>query len=149
MDYQFECNHFLEAFIDTGKDMGIDITSDLPKVYKSDIRYIETIKEKFKEILNNDHHCQFVVVYIPNKSVEIYGQIKKASDYYSCIPSQVMVTKSLNKGGVIYMSNVWLKVNAKLGGINFTSVPPEVNFKNPLLYNLFYFILYRKNILLV
>lgn len=112
--------------------MGIDITSDLPKVYKSDLRSVENVKDKFKEILENDHHCQFVIVFIPNKQVDTYGQIKKGSDYYSSIPSQVMVTKNLNKGGAIYISNVWLKINAKLGGINFNCVPPEVNLKNPI-----------------
>lgn len=62
--------------------------------------------------------------------MELYTQIKRASDAHLGIPSQCFVAAKANvgtgdptRGRDQYTANLALKVNAKLGGVNCTLEP--------------------------
>ncbi|KAI1152469.1 Piwi domain-containing protein [Nemania diffusa] len=60
---------------------------------------------------------QMIFFVVPNKNVLVYERIKKTMDCRFCCPSQVMQAGHVKKANAQYMSNVAMKVNAKLGGI--------------------------------
>lgn len=57
--------------------------------------------------------CFFVV---PNRNVDVYNAVKQACDLRWGAASQVMLNKHVQKCQPQYISNICLKVNAKLGG---------------------------------
>ncbi|KAI0530336.1 Piwi domain-containing protein [Xylaria digitata] len=60
---------------------------------------------------------QMIFFVVPNKNALVYERIKKSMDCRFCCPSQVMQAGHVKKANAQYMSNVAMKVNAKLGGI--------------------------------
>ncbi|KAI1131443.1 Piwi domain-containing protein [Nemania abortiva] len=60
---------------------------------------------------------QMIFLVVPNKNSLVYERIKKNMDCRFCVPSQVMQAGHVKKANGQYMSNVAMKVNAKLGGI--------------------------------
>lgn len=120
-----------------GESMGVKINDKKPIIEKADSRNTDSVSVAFNNIFKKKN-VEIVLVYIPNRETNIYTVIKQCSDVKYKIPSQVMVTKSVLKGGMQYSSNVWLKVNGKCGGYNFTTISPKSSLKNPLVYNFYY-----------
>ncbi|KAJ8130082.1 hypothetical protein O1611_g3549 [Lasiodiplodia mahajangana] len=60
---------------------------------------------------------ELIFFVLPNKNSLVYERIKKSMDCRFCIPSQVLQGGQVKKANAQYMSNVAMKVNAKLGGI--------------------------------
>ncbi|KAI1111144.1 Piwi domain-containing protein [Nemania sp. NC0429] len=79
---------------------------------------------------------QMIFFVVPNKNTLVYERIKKSMDCRFCCPSQVLQGGHVKKANAQYMSNVAMKVNAKLGGItckvaggnkpNFFQVPTMI-----------------------
>lgn len=55
----------------------------------------------------------FVVL---DRNVDVYRRIKKSCDIRFGVPSQILQSKHVFSASPQYISNVCLKVNAKLGG---------------------------------
>ncbi|KDO23468.1 hypothetical protein SPRG_21025 [Saprolegnia parasitica CBS 223.65] len=67
---------------------------------------------------------QIVFCISPMQDAGLYGGLKRASDVTFGIPSQCMLSKHIPKKNAQYISNVLLKVNAKLGGVNTVCKDP-------------------------
>ncbi|RHY09601.1 hypothetical protein DYB25_010480, partial [Aphanomyces astaci] len=67
---------------------------------------------------------QIVFCVAPVQDALNYGDLKRASDTVFGIPSQMMLAKHLAKQNPMYMSNLLLKVNTKLGGRNAVCKDP-------------------------
>lgn len=80
-------------------------------------------KEVIREIMNQVHAkhgkwpCMLVFI-LPSDSTQLYGLIKYACEVYIGIASQCLVAPKVNgqKHLDMYLSNVAMKINAKLGG---------------------------------
>ncbi|KAL1857831.1 Protein argonaute [Paecilomyces lecythidis] len=59
---------------------------------------------------------QLIIFIVPDKNTFTYLRIKKSMDCRWGCPSQVLQSEQLLKGNPQYVSNVLMKVNAKLGG---------------------------------
>ncbi|KAI3317284.1 Piwi-domain-containing protein [Xylariaceae sp. AK1471] len=77
---------------------------------------------------------QMIFFIVPDKNTLVYERIKKNMDCRFCCLSQVMVGSQVKKLSGQYMSNVAMKVNAKLGGVTCKVAGPNPNppfFKEP------------------
>ncbi|KAJ2982189.1 hypothetical protein NUW58_g6496 [Xylaria curta] len=67
---------------------------------------------------------QMIFFVVPNKNSLVYERIKKSMDCRFCCPSQVLQGGHVKKAEAQYMSNVAMKVNAKLGGVTCKVASP-------------------------
>ena len=81
---------------------------------------------------------QLMVFVVNAKSTEPYLRLKKSCDCRFGVVSQVMQSMHVQKAQTQYIGNVLMKVNAKLGGFSFRSLPEGqkpgagyTSFKNP------------------
>jgi eukaryotic translation initiation factor 2C len=66
---------------------------------------------------------QLLVIIVPDKNSFTYSRIKKSCDCRWGVPSQVLQAAHVAKNNPQYISNVLMKVNAKLGGTTARAVP--------------------------
>ncbi|KAL4953848.1 Piwi domain-containing protein [Aspergillus filifer] len=66
---------------------------------------------------------QLLVVIVPDKNSFAYSRIKKSCDCRWGVPSQVLQSAQVAKNNPQYISNVLMKVNAKLGGTTARAMP--------------------------
>ncbi|OKL60549.1 hypothetical protein UA08_04065 [Talaromyces atroroseus] len=74
---------------------------------------------------NAKQRPQLLLFIAPNKDVMVYNRIKKSCDCRFGVPSQVVQKAHVEKKMPQYMSNVAMKVNAKLGGVTCKAVPRQ------------------------
>ncbi|KAI1433800.1 Piwi domain-containing protein [Xylaria sp. CBS 124048] len=67
---------------------------------------------------------QMIFFVVPNRNVLVYERIKKNMDCKYCCPSQIIQGGHVSKANPQYLSNVAMKVNAKLGGVTCKAVEP-------------------------
>merc|ERR1719450_336305 len=78
---------------------------------------------------------QLIIVILPGKTTT-YADIKRAGDILYGIPTQCVQVKTINKSSIQTLSNLCLKINAKLGGINsvlFPEMRSEI-FQEPIIF---------------
>ena len=66
---------------------------------------------------------QLLVIIVPDKNSFTYTRIKKSCDCRWGVPSQVLQSGHCAKANPQYVSNVLMKVNAKLGGATARAIP--------------------------
>jgi len=59
-----------------------------------------------------------IVVVMPDNSADLYQAVKHFGDVTRGVPTQCLLAFKAKKGSPQYFANVWLKINAKLGGVN-------------------------------
>ncbi|QRV87399.1 argonaute-like protein [Ceratobasidium sp. AG-Ba] len=59
-----------------------------------------------------------IVIIMPDNSSDLYQAVKYFGDVKRGVPTQCLNAFKAKKGNPQYFANVWLKVNAKLGGVN-------------------------------
>ncbi|KAG8735364.1 hypothetical protein FRC10_010683 [Ceratobasidium sp. 414] len=69
-----------------------------------------------------------IVIIMPNNSADLYKAVKHFGDVKRGIPTQCLNAAKAKKGNPQYFANVWLKANAKLGGINSILDPQAQKF---------------------
>ncbi|KAL2831053.1 ribonuclease H-like domain-containing protein [Aspergillus cavernicola] len=88
----------------------------------------EDIGEAMKQLYNQtgikfQKDPQLLVIIVPDKNSFTYARIKKSCDCRWGVPSQVLQAAHVAKNNPQYISNVLMKVNAKLGGTTARVVP--------------------------
>lgn len=72
-----------------------------------------------KAKVNKNNPVQIILILIPKKASQPYGRIKQLSDTVLGVPTQCIISEKLKKSGDKgLLSNLALKINAKLGGRN-------------------------------
>ncbi|THC99021.1 hypothetical protein EYZ11_001495 [Aspergillus tanneri] len=96
----------------------------------------EDIGEAIKRLYNStgvkfQKDPQLLLVVVPDKNSFTYSRIKKSCDCRWGVPSQVLQSAHVAKANPQYISNVLMKVNAKLGGTTarILSKVPESTLK--------------------
>jgi len=69
-----------------------------------------------------------IVIIMPDNSADLYQAIKHFGDVKRGVPTQCLNAFKARKGNPQYFANVWLKANAKLGGINSILDPQAQKF---------------------
>jgi eukaryotic translation initiation factor 2C len=117
----------VEAFIDSmmkayaghggrivGRPVVVELKEDVGEAVK---RVYNATGVKFQK------DPQLLVIIVPDKNSFTYSRIKKSCDCRWGVPSQVLQAAHVAKNNPQYISNVLMKVNAKLGGTTARAVP--------------------------
>ncbi|KKK16353.1 hypothetical protein P175DRAFT_0477219 [Aspergillus ochraceoroseus IBT 24754] len=88
----------------------------------------EDVGEAIKTLYNStgvkfQKDPQLLVVIVTDKNSFTYSRIKKSCDCRWGVPSQVLQSAHVAKANPQYVSNVLMKVNAKLGGTTARAIP--------------------------
>ncbi|KAF1362486.1 Piwi-domain-containing protein [Lizonia empirigonia] len=73
----------------------------------------------------------FLIFIVNDRNVEVYRRIKKSCDIRFGVPSQVLQAKHVMSASPQYISNVCMKVNAKLGGCTSVAKSALIPRLNP------------------
>lgn len=104
--------------------MGLPHWPDLVKLARSREELGQLFQEILAEYGRSGRRCQLVLIVMPAKSQETYMVAKEASDLTTGIMSQCLLMKTVAKPSPATCANILLKLNAKLGGINWRAVMP-------------------------
>lgn len=88
----------------------------------------EDVGEAIKRLYNStgvkfQKDPQLLIIVVPDKNSFTYTRIKKSCDCRWGVPSQVVQAAHVAKNNPQYISNVLMKVNAKLGGATARAIP--------------------------
>ncbi|KAI0517034.1 Piwi domain-containing protein [Xylaria bambusicola] len=125
--FKQDAEAFASKFTQTYRNHGANIKTPLHviQVPFSVGDYGEIVKTAWTEIGNkNKAFPEMLFFVVPNKNSLVYERIKKSMDCRWCCPSQVLQAGHVKKANAQYMSNVAMKVNAKLGGVTCKVASP-------------------------
>ncbi|GBC06892.1 hypothetical protein RclHR1_07120005 [Rhizophagus clarus] len=71
---------------------------------------------------------QLILCILPNTGVPLYAEIKRVCDTVIGVASQCIQGKYVRHAGRVYFTNVCLKINVKLGGMNSFINPSQMPF---------------------
>jgi len=95
----------------------------------------DQVQPMFSYLKANFQGLQLVVVVLPGKT-PVYAEVKRVGDTVLGIATQCVQAKNVNKTSPQTLSNLCLKINVKLGGVNSILVPsirPKV-FNEPVIF---------------
>ncbi|XP_014666290.1 PREDICTED: protein argonaute-2-like isoform X3 [Priapulus caudatus] len=95
----------------------------------------EQVEPMFRYLKNQFPGLQLVVVVLPGKT-PVYAEVKRVGDTVLGMATQCVQAKNVNKTSPQTLSNLCLKINVKLGGVNNILVPsirPRV-FNEPVIF---------------
>ncbi|CEF65684.1 Argonaute/Dicer protein, PAZ domain and Stem cell self-renewal protein Piwi domain and Ribonuclease H-like domain and Protein of unknown function DUF2650 family-containing protein [Strongyloides ratti] len=91
------------------------------------------IKTLYREIseyyVHSGKNCSLVIIVLPCKNADVYMTIKENSDVCYGVMSQCILYKNVSRLSPATLSNLILKLNLKLGGINAAITPNNMNDK--------------------
>ena len=95
----------------------------------------DQVEPMFKYLMTNFTNLQLIVVVLPGKT-PVYAEVKRVGDTLLGIATQCVQVKNVNKTTTQTLSNLCLKINVKLGGVNNILVPnmrPRI-FSEPVIF---------------
>ncbi|KAF0286701.1 Protein argonaute-2 [Amphibalanus amphitrite] len=95
----------------------------------------DQVQPMFGYLKTNFQGLQLVVVVLPGKT-PVYAEVKRVGDTVLGLATQCVQAKNVNKTSPQTLSNLCLKINVKLGGVNSILVPsirPKV-FNEPVIF---------------
>lgn len=105
-----------------GRPIIIDLTGDTAEAVHR--LYLNT-GNNFKQ------RPQLLLFIVPNKDTLVYHRIKKSMDCRFGVPSQILQRAHVERKQPQYMSNVAMKVNAKLGGVTCKAASRQDSLSRP------------------
>ncbi|KRX24853.1 Protein argonaute-2 [Trichinella nelsoni] len=95
----------------------------------------DQVEPMFRYLKSQYPQLQLVIVVLPGKT-PVYAEVKRVGDTLVGVASQCVQAKNVNKTSTQTLSNLCLKINVKLGGINnilLPSIRPKV-FNEPVIF---------------
>ena len=92
----------------------------------------DQVEPMFRYLKSTFEGLQLVVVVLPGKT-PVYAEVKRVGDTVLGMATQCVQAKNVNKTSAQTLSNLCLKINVKLGGVNAILVPtirPKVLLQN-------------------
>jgi hypothetical protein len=97
---------------------------------------IEQVEPMFRFLKATYNGLQLIVVVLPGKT-PVYAEVKRVGDTLIGLATQCVQAKNVNKTTPQTLSNLCLKINVKLGGVNNILVPsvrPISVFREPVIF---------------
>jgi eukaryotic translation initiation factor 2C len=97
---------------------------------------VEQVEPMFRYLKTQYHGLQLIVVVLPGKT-PVYAEVKRVGDTLIGLATQCVQSKNVNKPSPQTLSNLCLKINVKLGGVNNILVPSQrpINvFREPVIF---------------
>ncbi|KJH50570.1 piwi domain protein [Dictyocaulus viviparus] len=122
---------FCQALYAKATQMGMDFPKwpDLVKYGRGRDDVVMLFNEIANEYKQTSTNCDLVIVVLPGKNSDIYMTVKESSDMIHGIMSQCVLMKNVQRPSPATCSNIILKVNMKLGGINSRIVADNITHK--------------------
>ncbi len=95
----------------------------------------DQVEPMFRYLKSTFQGLQLIVVVLPGKT-PVYAEVKRVGDTILGMATQCVQAKNVNKTSPQTLSNLCLKINVKLGGVNSILVPnirPKV-FNEPVIF---------------
>ncbi|XP_063728094.1 protein argonaute-2-like isoform X3 [Symsagittifera roscoffensis] len=95
----------------------------------------DQVEAMFKHLADKYKDLQLIIVVLPGKT-PVYAEVKRVGDTVLGLATQCIQVKNVNKTSPQTLSNLCLKINVKLGGVNNILVPnirPKV-FNEPVMF---------------
>ncbi|KAK3087288.1 hypothetical protein FSP39_004190 [Pinctada imbricata] len=95
----------------------------------------DQVEPMFRYLKNTYQGLQLVVIVLPGRT-PVYAEVKRVGDILFGLATQCVQSKNVNKTTPQTLSNLCLKINVKLGGINNILLPsmrPAV-FRQPVIF---------------
>jgi len=95
----------------------------------------DQVEPMFKYLQQQFRHLQLIVVILPGKT-PVYAEVKRVGDTMLGLATQCVQAKNVNRTSPQTLSNLCLKINVKLGGINNVLVPQmrSAIFNDPVIF---------------
>lgn len=97
---------------------------------------VEQVEPMFRYLKNTYPGLQLIVVVLPGKT-PVYAEVKRVGDTLIGLATQCVQSKNVTKTSPQTLSNLCLKINVKLGGVNNILVPnqrPLNVFREPVIF---------------
>jgi eukaryotic translation initiation factor 2C len=131
---QHTANTFFQLFATAYRNHGGNIVNTTPHIMVGNTKDGgEMISYLWNAVGQKTGWPQLLVFVVPTKNADLYKRIKKSCDCRYGVPSQVLNAKQVEKMSGQYISNVLMKVNAKLGGATSKAVGSILPKLNPKL----------------
>ncbi|XP_033109683.1 protein argonaute-2-like isoform X1 [Anneissia japonica] len=95
----------------------------------------DQVEPMFRHLKANFHGLQLIIVVLPGKT-PVYAEVKRVGDTLLGIATQCVQIKNVNRTSPQTLSNLCLKINVKLGGVNNILVPQQrpAIFQEPVIF---------------
>jgi len=127
----------LKSFVDRlthiSSDLGMKILRE--PCFCKYIHDVSNVQPMFSYLRNEFPSLQLVVIVLPGKT-PVYAEVKRMGDSVLGLATQCIKAKNVTRTTAQMLSNLCLKINAKLGGVNTILVPenrPSI-FKEPVIF---------------
>jgi eukaryotic translation initiation factor 2C len=97
---------------------------------------VEQVEPMFKYLKNQYQSLQLILVVLPGKT-PVYAEVKRVGDTLTGLATQCVQSRNVVRATAQTLSNLCLKINVKLGGINNILVPsirPIAVFREPVIF---------------
>ncbi|KAL9541442.1 hypothetical protein MBANPS3_009125 [Mucor bainieri] len=122
---------FLREMCATLHDFGLTVVNRTPPIVSSDpqANIEQVLKDAWLKAGNAvKAEPQIIMCIVPNVNSQIYGEIKRITDTVIGVPSQVIKSNNVMKPNKQYCANVTLKLNVKMGGVNYSLNNTDIPF---------------------
>lgn len=95
----------------------------------------DSVEPMFRHLKNTYSGLQLIIVILPGKT-PVYAEVKRVGDTLLGMATQCVQVKNVVKTSPQTLSNLCLKINVKLGGINNILVPHQRSavFQQPVIF---------------
>uniref|UniRef100_A0A646QFB5 Argonaute-2 n=1 Tax=Hemiscolopendra marginata TaxID=943146 RepID=A0A646QFB5_9MYRI len=109
-----DVDNFTREFVKIGRSVGSRV--EQAKFIEYCIR-INDVRPIFDQIQQKYKDLQLLLVILPGKT-PIYAEVKRCGDNIAGISTQCIQSKNAQKANPATLTNIFMKINAKLGGTN-------------------------------
>lgn len=117
-----EAGSFTDQLRKISKDAGMPIQGQ--PCFCKYAQGADSVEPMFKHLKMTYVGLQLIVVILPGKT-PVYAEVKRVGDTLLGMATQCVQVKNVVKTSPQTLSNLCLKINAKLGGINNVLVPHQ------------------------